>query len=126
MKDRARAVDIVQPDICAVGGLSEAKKVADMAAAFGVRCVPHVWGTGVGLATALQLLAVLPHNPPRHTPLEQFLPQPLERPRQFCHERDRLRREDFRIFRRRGKRAPLHRELRRLFSLLIHVSLQSL
>ena len=59
----ARAVDIVQPDICAVGGLSEAKKVADMAAAFGVRCVPHVWGTGVGLATALQLLAVLPHNP---------------------------------------------------------------
>jgi D-galactarolactone cycloisomerase len=69
----ARAVDIVQPDICAVGGLSEAKKVADMAAAFGVRCVPHVWGTGVGLATALQLLAVLPHNPPRHTPLEPLL-----------------------------------------------------
>ena len=69
----ARAVDIVQPDICAVGGLSEAKKIADMAAAFGVRCVPHVWGTGVGLATALQLLAVLPHNPPRHTPLEPLL-----------------------------------------------------
>jgi D-galactarolactone cycloisomerase len=69
----ARAVDIVQPDVCAVGGLSEAKKVADMAAAFGVRCVPHVWGTGVGLATALQLLAVLPHNPPRHTPQEPLL-----------------------------------------------------
>jgi len=69
----ARAVDIAQPDICAVGGLSEAKKVADMAAAFGVRCVPHVWGTGVGLATALQLLAVLPHNPPRHTPQEPLL-----------------------------------------------------
>jgi D-galactarolactone cycloisomerase len=59
--------------VCAVGGLSEAKKIADMAAAFGVRCVPHVWGTGVGLATALQLLAVLPHNPPRHTPLEPLL-----------------------------------------------------
>ena len=69
----ARAVDIIQPDVCAVGGLSEAKKIADMAAAFGVRCVPHVWGTGVGLATALQLLAVLPHNPPRHTPLEPLL-----------------------------------------------------
>jgi D-galactarolactone cycloisomerase len=39
-----------------------------------VRCVPHVWGTGVGLATALQLLAVLPHNPPRHAagPLLEF------------------------------------------------------
>jgi hypothetical protein len=24
-----------------------------MAAAFGVRCVPHVWGTGIGLAAAL-------------------------------------------------------------------------
>jgi D-galactarolactone cycloisomerase len=68
-----RAVDILQPDICAVGGLSEAKKIADMAAAFGVRCMPHVWGTGVGLAAALQLLAVLPHNPPRHTPLEPML-----------------------------------------------------
>ncbi len=68
-----RAVDIVQPDICAAGGLSETKKIADMAAAYGVRCVPHVWGTGIGLATALQLLAVLPHNPPRHTPLEPLL-----------------------------------------------------
>ena len=35
--------------------------------------MPHVWGTGVGLATALQLLAVLPHTPPRHTPLEPLL-----------------------------------------------------
>jgi D-galactarolactone cycloisomerase len=32
-----------------------------------------VWGTGVGLAAALQLLAVLPHTPPRHTPREPLL-----------------------------------------------------
>jgi D-galactarolactone cycloisomerase len=44
-----------------------------MATAFGVRYVPHVWGCGVGLATALQLLAVLPHSPPRFTPLEPML-----------------------------------------------------
>ena len=44
-----------------------------MAVAFGVRYVPHVWGTGIGLAAALNLLAVLPHNPPRHTPLEPLL-----------------------------------------------------
>jgi D-galactarolactone cycloisomerase len=69
----ARAVDIIQPDICAAGGLSEAKKIADMAVAFGVRCVPHVWGSGVGLAAALQLLAVLPHNPPRLNPTEPLL-----------------------------------------------------
>ena len=30
-------------------------------------------GCGIGLATALQLLAVLPHSPPRHMPLEPML-----------------------------------------------------
>lgn len=68
-----RAMDIIQPDTCAAGGLSECKKIADMAAAFGIRYVPHVWGTGVGLAAALQLLAVLPHSPPRLTPREPML-----------------------------------------------------
>ncbi len=63
-----RAMDVVQPDTCAAGGLSECKKIADMAAAFGVRYVPHVWGTGIGLAAALQLIAALPDVPPRHTP----------------------------------------------------------
>lgn len=68
-----RAIDIIQPDTCAAGGLSECQKIADMATAFGVRYVPHVWGTGIGLAAALQLLAVLPNTPPRHTPLEPML-----------------------------------------------------
>jgi D-galactarolactone cycloisomerase len=68
-----RAMDIIQPDTCAAGGLSECKKIADIAAAFGVRYVPHVWGCGIGLATALQLLAVLPHSPPRTRPLEPIL-----------------------------------------------------
>lgn len=70
---KRRAIDILQPDTCAAGGLSECKKIADMATAFGVRYVPHVWGTGIGLATALQLLAVLPNTPPRHRALEPIL-----------------------------------------------------
>ena len=32
-----RAVDIVQPDTCSAGGLSECKKIADMSAAYGLR-----------------------------------------------------------------------------------------
>jgi len=69
-----RAVDIVQPDTCSAGGLSECKKIADMAAAHGVRYVPHVWGTGVALAAALQLLAVLPSlTPPSLKPVEPLL-----------------------------------------------------
>jgi len=70
---RRRAIDYLQPDTAAAGGLSECKKIADMANAFGVRYVPHVWGSGIGLAAALQLLAVLPHNPPGRRPWEPLL-----------------------------------------------------
>jgi D-galactarolactone cycloisomerase len=69
----ARALDYAQPDTCAAGGLSECKKIADMAAAFGVRYVPHVWGSGIALAAALQLLAVLPHTPLTRFPWEPIL-----------------------------------------------------
>ncbi|MEM1306302.1 MAG: mandelate racemase/muconate lactonizing enzyme family protein [Pseudomonadota bacterium] len=69
----ARAMDIIQPDTCATGGLSEAKKIADMAAVSGVRYLPHVWGTAIGLAASLQLLAVLPDTPPRHRSREPML-----------------------------------------------------
>ena len=68
-----RCVDILQPDVCAAGGISECKKIADMANAFGVRVNPHVWGTGVGLAASLHLIAALPHNPPGLVPLEPLL-----------------------------------------------------
>ncbi len=68
-----QSMDIIQPDTCAAGGISECKKIADMAAAFGVRYVPHVWGTGIALAASLQLLAVLPHSPLRRTPREPLL-----------------------------------------------------
>ena len=69
-----RAVDIVQPDICAAGGLSECKKIADMAAAYGVRFAPHVWGTGIAVAAAVQLLAVTASfTPPSLRPLEPML-----------------------------------------------------
>ena len=68
-----RAVDILQPDVCAAGGLSECKKIADLASAFGVRVNPHVWGTGIGLAASLQWLAMLPHNPPGLHPVEPLL-----------------------------------------------------
>ncbi|MEA2757940.1 MAG: D-galactarolactone cycloisomerase [Methylobacteriaceae bacterium] len=69
-----RAVDIVQPDTCSAGGLSECKKIADLALAYGLRYVPHVWGSGVALAAALQLLAVLPAlTPPSLNPIEPML-----------------------------------------------------
>ncbi|MEX2631362.1 MAG: mandelate racemase/muconate lactonizing enzyme family protein [Tistlia sp.] len=68
-----RVLDILQPDVCAVGGLSEACRIATLAETFGLRLVPHVWGTGVALAAALQFLAVLPDSPPRHQPRQPLL-----------------------------------------------------
>jgi len=68
-----RAVDIIQPDVCGVGGFSESRRVADMAAMFGVRLVPHVWGTAVAIAAGLQFMAALPPNPPRRRPIEPIL-----------------------------------------------------
>lgn len=56
----AQAMDIVQPDICAAGGFTECTRIADLAQAFGVRCIPHVWGTAIAIAASLQWLAVIP------------------------------------------------------------------
>lgn len=61
-----RAVDIIQPDICGVGGLSEARKIITLADIHQVRLVPHVWGTGVAMAAALHFHAIIPPGPPAH------------------------------------------------------------
>ncbi len=68
-----RCIDIVQPDICGTGGFSEMRRVADMAALHGIRCVPHVWGTAVAIAASLQFMAALPPDPPRRDPVEPIL-----------------------------------------------------
>eukprot|EP00729_Bicosta_minor_P008516 gene8516-27834_t len=43
----SEAIDIIQPDTAAAGGLTECKKIADMAAVFGVRYLPTGPGLGV-------------------------------------------------------------------------------
>lgn len=70
---RKRAVDILQPDVCGCGGITEMLKIAAFAETEGVRVVPHVWGTGVAIAASLQVLAMLPPNPPRHAPSAPWL-----------------------------------------------------
>jgi D-galactarolactone cycloisomerase len=49
------ALDIVQPDVTKVGGITESRRIAWMAEAHGVRFIPHGWNTAVGLAADLQL-----------------------------------------------------------------------
>ncbi len=52
-----RALDIVQPDVTKVGGISEARKIAWMAQENNIRYIPHGWNTAVGVAADLQLAA---------------------------------------------------------------------
>ena len=54
-----RALDIVQPDVTKVGGISEQIQIARMANAFGVRYIGHGWNTAIGLAADLQLAAAI-------------------------------------------------------------------
>ena len=49
------AADIIQPDLRA-GGVSEVKKIADLASSWEVPIVPHVFGSGIRLAATLQVL----------------------------------------------------------------------
>ncbi|MGA0542185.1 mandelate racemase/muconate lactonizing enzyme family protein [Neotabrizicola sp. VNH66] len=69
----ARAVDILQPDLCGCGGFSEAQKIATLASLHGVRVVPHVWGTGVQIAAALQFMAAMVPDPVRVNPVEPIM-----------------------------------------------------
>lgn len=58
-----RCVDIVQPSIPGVGGLTEAKRISILAQASNLRVAPHVWGGAVGLATACHFIAAMPNTP---------------------------------------------------------------
>jgi len=56
------AIDVVQPDVCRSGGISESKRIADLADVFGIPCAPHVSiGSAIHLAATLQLAASLPN-----------------------------------------------------------------
>jgi L-alanine-DL-glutamate epimerase-like enolase superfamily enzyme len=64
------SVHVAQPDVGRVGGLTEAKRVCDLAAERGRLIVPHGWKTGITVAATAHLAAVTPHMP-----FFEFVPQ---------------------------------------------------
>jgi L-alanine-DL-glutamate epimerase-like enolase superfamily enzyme len=60
---RLDALHVLQPDVGRVGGLTEARRVADLAAAHGLKVVPHGWKTGITVAATAHLAAVTPQLP---------------------------------------------------------------
>ena len=67
------ALDIYQPDICSCGGITECKKIAALCQAYNSMLIPHVWGSGIGLAASLQFIASLPPTPLCLMPKEPML-----------------------------------------------------
>ncbi|MEI7779262.1 MAG: mandelate racemase/muconate lactonizing enzyme family protein [Actinomycetes bacterium] len=65
-------VQVAQPDVGRVGGLTEALRVTKMAADDGLLIVPHAWKTGISVAVAAHLAMVTPHMP-----FFEFLPGEL-------------------------------------------------
>jgi len=65
-------IQVAQPDVGRVGGLTEAVKVCDLAAKHGKIIVPHCWKTGIGIAATAHLAAITPH-----CPFIEFLPAEL-------------------------------------------------
>ncbi|MEV0386766.1 mandelate racemase/muconate lactonizing enzyme family protein [Nonomuraea sp. NPDC050643] len=56
----SRAVDLLQPDATACGGLRETLLIAGMASAHGIPTLPHVWGSAITVAAGLHLATALP------------------------------------------------------------------
>lgn len=65
---QGRALDIVQPDVTKVGGISEERRIAWMAEENGVRFIPHGWNTALGLAADLHLASAI-----RNTDIVEYL-----------------------------------------------------
>ncbi|WP_282124415.1 mandelate racemase/muconate lactonizing enzyme family protein [Algibacter mikhailovii] len=60
-----KSVDIIQPDICASGGLTEAKRIGALASANGIDIIPHTWGTAIGLHVGLHFISNIESVPGR-------------------------------------------------------------
>lgn len=69
-------VDIIQPDLAVCGGFSAFVQVQAMASAYGIATVPHVWGSGIAVAAAVQAVAAIPPFPHTANPIA-LLNQPV-------------------------------------------------
>lgn len=68
-----RGLDIAQPEVCALGGISEYLKVLALCHAHFTPVVNHVWGSAIAVATNLHLLAAMPPMPGGLFPWEPML-----------------------------------------------------
>ncbi len=68
-----RCLDIAQPEVCGLGGITEYLRVVTLCHAHFTPVVNHVWGSAVSVAVNLQLLAAMPAMPGGLFPWEPML-----------------------------------------------------
>jgi D-galactarolactone cycloisomerase len=68
-----RCVDVLQPESCALGGVTEYLKVLALAHSHFIPVVNHVWGSAVSVALNLHLLASMPDLPGGAHPVQPML-----------------------------------------------------
>ena len=69
----SRGLDIAQPEVCALGGISEYLRVLALCHAHFTPVVNHVWGSAIAVATNMHLLAAMPPLPGGLFPWEPML-----------------------------------------------------
>ena len=69
----SRGLSIAQPEVCALGGISEYLRVLALCHAHFTPVINHVWGSAVAVATNMQLLAAMPPMPGGLHPWEPML-----------------------------------------------------
>jgi galactonate dehydratase len=55
-----RCIDILQPDCCHTGGITQMKKIATLAEAYYVPLAPHCTATFLGIAASLHVVSAIP------------------------------------------------------------------
>lgn len=68
-----RGLDIAQPEVCALGGITEYLRVIALCHAHFTPVINHVWGSAIAVATNLHLLAAMPPLPGGLNPWEPML-----------------------------------------------------
>ena len=69
----SRGLDIAQPEVCALGGVSEYLRVLALCHSHFTPVVNHVWGSAIAVAVNLHLLAAMPPLPGGLFPWEPML-----------------------------------------------------
>ena len=77
--------NILQPDCCKTGGISESYKIASLASSLHLNCALHIFGGAIGLAASLQVLGsirngiICEYDGLQHQPLrDDLVSQPFE------------------------------------------------